>query len=163
MSHRVHRLAAALAVGCFAVSGCAAPRGPLDYGNGGGEVCVPATTEQPMLIGDSFRTGDSAIHIDSAELADPVGMELEGVWLTTPEGAIGAMPFPPPSDLHWEDAVDAIGATIPPHTEQTFAFLVRPTGTEKATASGLALTYTMGPFTYRNVGNISVVLEDPCF
>jgi hypothetical protein len=163
MSHRLRRMAAAVAAVGLGTSGCQALPGPLDYGNGGGTVCAPATTDAPWLIGDFVPTGDTAITIESVDLADAVGMELEGVWLTTMEGAIGAVSWPPRADLHWEDAVEAVGATIPPHTLQAIAFLVRPTADEKATASGLALTYTIGPFTYRDVLGIRVELENPCF
>jgi hypothetical protein len=157
------RRLALIAIVTSLLVGCQALPGPLDYGHGGGTECAPATTDAPWLIGDFLRTGDTAITIESVDLADAVGMELEGVWLTTMEGAIGAASWPPRADLHWDEAVEAVGATIPPHTLQPIAFLVRPTGDEKATASGLGLTYSIGPFTYRDIGGIAVELEDPCF
>jgi hypothetical protein len=144
------------------LGGCQALPGPLEYGNGGATICAPATTNSPWLIGDSFKTGDAEVHIQSAELEGGAGIELEGAWLTASDVAIGAVSYPPRADLHWEDAVPAVGATIAPHTEQAIAFLVRPTGSERGTAVGVALTYSIGGFTYRNVGSVSIRLEVPC-
>jgi hypothetical protein len=144
------------------LTGCQALPGPLDYGNGGATICAPATTSSPWLIGDSFNTGDTEVHIQSVELEGGAGIELEGAWLTASDVAIGAVSYPPRPDLHWEDAVPAVGATIAPHTEQAIAFLVRPTGSEKGTAVGVALTYSIGLFTYRDVGSVSIRLEVPC-
>lgn len=144
------------------LAGCQALPGPLAFGEGDAEVCAPATADEPWLIGDSFTTGDREIRIESVELADPVGVELGGVWLTAPANAIGAVSYPPGTDLHWGDAVDAVGTTVPPHTVQSLAFLVRPTGPEPGTAAGLAVTYSIGPFTFRKVGSVAIVLERPC-
>lgn len=148
-----------------ALAGCQGVSGPLVYGNtqgGSASICSPAAPGEAILIGDSFTTPGSDIRIDSVELVEPDGMALDNVWLTAEGGAVGSAEFPPTDLPFWEERVPALGAVVPAETLQTIAFLVRRESDEPATAAAFAISYTIGPWAFRNTGTLSVELRDKC-
>jgi hypothetical protein len=157
-------LTLAAAGALVASAGCQVAEGPLQFGrtdDGEAEVCAPAM-DRPWLIGDSFTTPDSEVRLDGFELVNAQGMELIDAWLTTEEGALGAVDFPPSIDVDWEHAVAAVGQTIPPDTLQTFAVQVQATADAPGHADAVAITYTTGGQQYRSVGTLAITVADPC-
>jgi hypothetical protein len=156
--------ALALAVGALALTGCQeAGPGPIDFGLDGRSVHLCASgLDQPWLFGDSFSTAGDEIRIDRVDLVDPRGVELVSSWLTTEDGAIGVVDYPPSIDVDWQHAVEAPGETVPAHTLQTFAVLVKATSDEPGTADAVAISYSIGDAHFRDVGVVGLVIADDC-
>ncbi|HEV7742682.1 MAG TPA: hypothetical protein VGO65_09710 [Pseudolysinimonas sp.] len=146
------------------LTSCGLQRGPLDYGRtdgGAAAVCAPAI-DRPWLIGDSFRSPGHEIHVDAIDLVDPKGIVLLDAWLTTPEGAIGAIEYPPSIDVDWAHAVGAVGEAVPADTVQNFAVAVKSDDEHGGSAEAIAISYSIDGHQYRAVGTLAIRIERAC-
>lgn len=171
-SSRRARALAVVICGAAVAAACAGSnaRG-LDFDEAQAVQCVMATAGQKwsFAMDPLNNTSDKTVHLGSASLIGPDGLELHGAyaspWLN--HTSLGVLPGWPPdgeeNDPRWTEKTPLARATLAPHelNKQMLLVLIRVVHVP-GSAKGVSVTYTVGGRTGTAETSIAIRAESQC-
>jgi hypothetical protein len=125
------------------------------------ELCVSRAPGDHVLVGEFLTVRpDTEVTIQSVELVDPAGLELEDAWLLPRGENIGTAEYPL-AGPRWEGRHDVHGA-VATAGYNNIIMLLRRDGDEHGVASSVDIHYTYDGAPYTAHGTMKITLETVC-